>query len=266
MKRIASILALTLAAVLAVTAAAVQASTDAAPMTITDAAGDAATAPDLTKVTLTPGTGTVTVDVTFTGTVGTDGTLLTLIDSDRNQQTGNDGFEYAVFADATGFALVKWDGTNFSDFTHQPPNAQLTATDLTYTLTLADLGGVQSFDFVVGAIRGDDIDAAPDNGLGTFTAAAPATLKSIQMPTGLTAHAGKVLRLPAVTVLLSDGSVADPDTETCVLTHNGTRIAPLAGGCAWKIPKAYKKARLVLTVTVAYGGKTVSKTATLVVR
>jgi hypothetical protein len=29
----------------------------------------------------------------------------------------------------------------------------------------------------------------------------------------------------------------------------------LAGGCAWKIPKADKKARLVLTITYVYGGK-----------
>ncbi|MFL5928877.1 MAG: hypothetical protein ACJ77E_18250 [Gaiellaceae bacterium] len=261
--------AFTLAVALAAATTAAPGTSDATPMTISDVTGDSATAPDLTKVTLTPGKGTVTVDITFAGTLGSDGGLVTVIDADRNQQTGDNGIDYIVAADASGLAFQKWNGTDFVDFTHQPTNASLTATDLTYMITLADIGSVTSFAFSAGGLRGDDVDTAPDSGLATYTAPAVATpsLKGIRLPVGaLVAHAGKVLRLPALTVLLSDGTIADPDTQTCALKYKGQRIAAVAGGCAWKIPKAYRKARLVLTVTVSYGGKTASKTTSVRVR
>src|SRR6188472_2126142 len=117
MQRIALLLALTVAVVLTTASTAKPSLADATPMTISDATGDAATAPDLTKVTLTPGTGTVKVDVAFAGTLGSDGGLAFLIDSDRNEQTGTDGIDYAVFADASGVAFLKGHGTDFVDFT-----------------------------------------------------------------------------------------------------------------------------------------------------
>src|SRR6476660_1332592 len=69
-------------AVRVASAAATPARLQAGPLIIPDASGDSGTAPDITKLTLTPGTGTVTFDVTYTGTLGTDGDLLNLIDSD----------------------------------------------------------------------------------------------------------------------------------------------------------------------------------------
>ena len=168
----------------------------------------------------------------------------------------------------SGLAFQKWNGSEFVDFTHQPTNASLTATDLTYTITLADIGGATLFAFAAGGVRGSDVDTAPDSGLATHTgpAVTTPTLKSIQLPAGaLVAHSGKVLRLPALTVRLSDGTVADPDTQACTLKYKGTQIAAPAGGCSWKIPKPYKRARLVLTVTVTYGAKTASKTTSVLV-
>jgi hypothetical protein len=94
----------------------------------------------------------------------------------------------------------------------------------------------------------------------------PPTLKSFQLPAkALVAHAGKLLRIPTVTVLLSDGSVVPPDSQTCTLKYESRRISPLAGGCTWNIPTAYRNAHLVLTVTVNYAGRTASKTVTLLV-
>ena len=248
------------------------ASADTTPGTYTDPAGDSATAPDLTKVTFTVGTGTITVDITYTGALGSDGSLLLLLDADRNAQTGSDGIDYLILGNGTRLAFLKWDGTQWVDFTHQPMSPTLNSTDMTFVLTLADIGGVQTFDFAAGAVRANDIDTAPDSGMATYAvpvaappvttppAATPATLKAVLAPSGgFAAKAGKVLRVPSLQVRLTDGTTADADRQTCSLVYQGKKLAPLAGGCAWKIPKAYKRARLTLTVTVSYGGKTVSK-------
>jgi hypothetical protein len=235
------------------------------PSVYTDATGDSASAPDLTKVTMTPGAGTVGVDLTFTGTLGTDASLVLLLDTDRNQQTGNHGFEYLVVGDSTGLGFGKWDGTQWAAFSHQPTSPALSATDMTFTLTLADLGGVSTFDFVAGSVRGNDGDTLPESSLATYPVAvtapppppAPApTVKAVLLPSAvLTAKAGTVLRVPKVQVILTDGSVTDVDGQTCKLTFKNKTVRPLAGGCAWKLPKSYKGARLTLTLTVSYDGK-----------
>jgi hypothetical protein len=243
------------------------------PSTYIDPTGDSASAPDVTKVTITPGNGTAAFDVAFTGTLGSDGQFAIVIDADRNPQTGNHGFDYLYLADSTGGGFGKWDGTQWANFTHQPTNPGMTSTDLTFTITLADIGGVSTFDFVAGSLRGNDADTAPDSGVATYPIAvaapppppppAPAptptptpTVKALLIPSGvLLAKAGKVLRVPRLQLLLTDGTTATADTQACTLKLKGKKLPALAGGCAWKIPKAYKKARLVLTITYSYGGK-----------
>jgi hypothetical protein len=275
MQRIALIVALAAALAIGSASGVRPASADTASNIYSDVTGDSGTAADLTKVTLTPGAGSVTVDITFSGALGSDGTLITLIDADRNAQTGDDGIDYLVGAGSDGAALLKWDGTTFSAFPHQAINAGLSGTDLTYTLTLADLGGVQTFDLVVGSIRGDDVDADPDSGMATYTvpAQAPAqtpaqaTLKAIRAPSGgFTAHAGKVLHVPALQIVLTDGMTAEADSQTCTLRVKGKVLPALSGGCAWKIPKTLKGARLALTVSVTYGAKKSSRSWSVPVR
>lgn len=256
---------LVLAAVLAVGAgsavepAAAEATT---PLVLVDPAGDSKSALDVTRVTLTPGPGTVAFDLTFTGTFASADSVLILLDTDRNGQTGRDGFEYGVFASDTGLSLGKWDGTSWAAFDHQPLQATLTATDLAFTITLADLGGVTAFEFAAGALRGDDVDVVPDHGLAVYGAepeAAPATptVKSILLPgVVLFPKAGKVLRVPRLELTLSDGSIVRATSQSCELAFKGKKLPALAGGCAWKIPKAYKKKRLVLRLTLSYGDET----------
>ena len=70
----------------------------------------------------------------------------------------------------------------------------------------------------------------------------------------LLAKAGKVLRVPPLQLVLTDGTITTADSQTCTLKLKGKKLPALAGGCAWKIPKAGKKKRLVLTITYSYGG------------
>jgi hypothetical protein len=240
-----------------------------APSVYTDPTGDSASAPDVSKLTLTPAGGTVAFDFAYTGTLGTDGSFAVGIDADRNAQTGNKGVDYLYIAANNGATFAKWDGTQWTNFTHQPTSPTLTATDLTFTITLADIGGVTTFDFFAGSIRGNDVDLVPDSGTGTYPApvAAPppppppppapaATVKALLIPSGvLLPKAGKVLRVPPLQLLLTDGTTVTADRQACTLKHKGKNLPALAGGCAWKIPKADKNVRLVLTITYVYGGK-----------
>jgi len=235
-----------------------------APSVYTDATNDSATAPDLTKVTLTPGNGTVAFDLATSAPLTSDDSLAVLIDADRNAQSGSDGFEFLYVLDDTGGSFVKWDGTQWSPFTHQPTNPGLSSTDATFTITLADMGGAPTFDFVAGSVRGNDGDTVPDAGLATYPAPAAAPppapkVKALLLPSAvLFVKAGKVLRVPRLQLILTDGTTAKTDTQTCTLKLKGKNLPALAGCFAWKIPKADKKKRLLLTITYSYGG--VSKT------
>jgi hypothetical protein len=157
--------------------------------------------------------------------------------------------------------LDKADGSSWVEFSHQPLQPALTATDMTCTITLADLGGVTAFDFVGGSARGNDIDVAPDSGVATYGAepaqeAAAPTVKSVMLPAVvLLPTAGKVLRVPRLQLTLTDDSIVRADSQTCTLTFKGKKLPALAGGCAWKIPKTYKKKHLILKITFTYGAE-----------
>jgi hypothetical protein len=233
----------------------------ASPSVYTDPSGDAKSAPDLIQVAITDnGNGTLGVDLKLAAptTFGSDGFLGLFIDSDRNRSTGSStGSEYLVLAGQPGLTFGKWNGSTFAGFAHQPTNPSFNGTDLTFTLTLADLGGVTTFDFAAAGLRGNDIDVAPDNG-ATFPAAAP-QIKSILVPFSiLTPKAGRVYRIDTtqIRVRLTDDSVVAPESVTCQLTSGGKTLKPLGGGCAWKLAKKLKGKRLVLTLVVAFQGQT----------
>jgi hypothetical protein len=245
------------------------------PSVYTDPTGDSGSAPDLTKVTVTPGSGTVAFDVTFSGALAGDGGLVVGIDSDRNAQTGSSGLDYLYIAGSTGAGFAKWDGSQWADFPHQGTSPALSSTDLTFTVTLADIGGVTTFDFVAAGVRGNDADGLPNNGVVTYpvaVAAPPPTttttttttppppppapkVKALMIPSSvLLPKAGKVLRVPRLQLLLTDGTSVPVDSQRCTLKYKGKKLPAIGGSCAWKIPKAYKKARLILAITYTFGG------------
>jgi hypothetical protein len=250
--------------VLTLAAMSANASADAStPSVWTDATGDSASAPDISKLTMTPGAGTVAVDLTFSGALDSESRFVFLLDADRNAGTGSNGFDYAVVASQPGAVFLKWNGTAWDSPTisPQPLGEALTATDVTFTLTLGDVGGGSTFDFVAGGVHGDDIDSIPDNGLATFPAAAETathvTIKSVLLPgTVLFPKVGNVLRIGRLQVGLTDDTVVAATSQTCTLAYKGKKLRALAGGCAWKIPVTYKKKHLVLTIRVGYDGET----------
>jgi hypothetical protein len=281
-------------------AAAATMTTRDGPFVYADAAGDSKSAPDITKVTLTsPSDGVVAFDVSL-GSVqdlAGDAAVVVAIDSDRNPATGGKlGAEFIVGASSTGAGLLRWDGANFSGFDHQSISPQLSGGELTFTLTLGDLG-VTTFDFLVVSVAGDDGDVAPESGRFTYpqavaptapatpttpttttpaaptppaapvTAPAPVTPKIVStvVPLGiLFPKAGRVLRVRGMKVKLSTNTIVSPETVTCTLRLGRVQLAPLAGGCAWLIPKSYRKKRLSLTIVTTYRGSRGSLTLPVV--
>jgi len=228
------------------------------PVSYTDPAGDSKSAPDITGVVVTPGDGTVTIEVDVATVQDlANSALVVSLDTDRNASTGDKlGGEFTVIADSTGAALVRSDMTAFD---HHPTSPSLSGGKFTLTLTLSDLG-TTSFDFRAGSVQGDDIDLAPDSGVLTYPQQ-PATqavvqVKGVVLPaSALLPKAGKTYTLSGLEASLTDGTIVTPDTVTCTLTFKGRSLKQL-GTCSWAIPKSYRKKRLTLTVHVTSHGAT----------
>jgi hypothetical protein len=235
------------------------------PVVYADSTGDSKSAPDVVQLSITDnGNGTIAVSIKIAAAnLGSDGLLGFFVDADRNRSTGSStGADYLLVAASQGAMLGKWNGSDFAGFAHQPINPRFDGTELSFTLTLGDLG-TTTFDFVAVGLRGNDVDVAPDNG-GTFPPqtppqAATPEIKSIAFPaTLLFPKAGRVYRVNVsqIAVRLTDDEMVRPESVTCTLTYRGKALKPLAGGCAWKLPKKLKKAKLVLTIAVSYQGQT----------
>lgn len=238
-----------------------------------DPAGDVADpkiVPDISEVTLVTGDdGTVSFDVHLATSNDLHSapadrglsTIFVLLDTDRNPATGGDYGDFAAYQiGPSRFNFRRWEGSAYADFPHQPMRQQFTGTDLTFTVTLADIG-VTEFDF---SIRGGNLGDA-DNAPNTGTYSYPPSITKLVVPAGLLRpKAGRVFRLSGVTARLSNDVTATPDSLGCTLAYRGKALRPLAGGCAWKVAKQLRKKRLTLLLTAGYRGG--SATATFIVR
>lgn len=87
------------------------------------------------------------------------------IDTDRNPTTGAEWGDFVAHQiGPRRFAFTRWNGAASSDFTHRPTGEQFTGTDLTFALTLSDLG-VSTFDFWVTGGNLGDSDRVPNTGV-----------------------------------------------------------------------------------------------------
>src|SRR5919201_3268337 len=137
-----------------------------------DAAGDAKSAPDIgtVVVSLDSASGALGFGIQLANkdNLSNDGDVVILIDADRNPATGNQvGADYMVFVAQGGYGLLKWDGKQMSPFSHQPVVTGMTNGILAIAFCSCDLG-TQSFNFVVGGVRANDVDVAPDSGEYSF--------------------------------------------------------------------------------------------------
>jgi hypothetical protein len=233
------------------------------PAEYTDPAGDAKSAPDVTKVavSLDSGTGALqfVVDLAADDQLAGGAAIIIPLDTDRNAGTGDStGAEYLVALFADGAGILKWNGSDMVPFNHQPLVVTKSARQVTFGLCACDLG-TQTFNFAVVGIRGSDIDVAPDSG-GTFPIPEhPVTIKSfVYSPKPLFPKAGKRFTLKPLGIRLAEtNEIVVPDSLSCAAKLAGKKLKGSgAGGCSWLIPKKTHGKKLVVTVNVEYQGQT----------
>lgn len=247
---------------------------------ITDATGDSGAAPDIRYVDVgndvVKGPIVMWVETPNRASLAADDEVGLVLDTDLNGSTGQAGFDYIVAGDAseTG-ALLRWDGSGFV----QVPASTLewdwyTSRWVRVSIQPADLGGTRGFNFVAYSANGESYDFAPDG--------APASYSLRSGPIVLTfsgfavrpkvARAGS--RQTAVLVVTREdiADVLEVGTIGCAAVVAGKRIPVRKGwtdagaSCSYVIPRAAKGKALKVTLSVAYGGRMVSRTYTGKVR
>jgi hypothetical protein len=234
---------------------------DVATYTYSDATGDSKSAPDIASIvaTLDSSSGILGFGVVFANNDDlSNAAVVILIDADRNAATGNQvGAEYEIIVAQGGYAFLKWDGSKMSSFSHQPVVVTTTAGGVVMALSSSDLG-TQSFNFVVGSARGNDVDVAPDNGEFSFPPSSTPQIKFDSILVGtkpIKPKAGKRFSVSVGGAKLDTGEIVTVDSYSCSAKLAGHALhGSGTGGCTWTLPKKAKGKKLVVDVTVSYQG------------
>ena len=211
-----------IACVLVVVVGALAAGAMAAERSYTDDAGDSGTAPDLTSVTVTDSNGFLAFKIA--GNLVPSSSLLIVIDTDRNQSTGDDGDELMIGVDqeAAGknfWFASRWNGSKWDDARFDV-NSQTFAGRQELGFRAADAGITSSFDFAVVTLKmvGDALegrDRAPDSvvpwsyeltsrAAGPAATAANAVLGQVRLtPARPVAGSRVIVRVPVSSAALS---------------------------------------------------------------
>jgi len=250
-----------------------------------DSVGEDPNAPDITGIDVSnddAGLITFHVKISNRPTFTSDMVLLAWIDKDNNPATGDPKFGGAddviqIVPGAVG--LFDWNGNPVSSqtsvtYSYDPSGA-------TFTVSSADLGGVKTIRFVVGAFSGVTTDAngnadftnahadfAPDpgHGLYSYDVLTKLTLKTVAFTTApKPARAGARFSASLAGTESDTGGPIKKATITCIARVKGVGIRAthsLTNGvatCYWKLPKKAKGKTLRGTIVVTVQGTTLTK-------
>jgi hypothetical protein len=235
----------------------------AGSQTYTDPTGDSADSADISALTVSnDDAGLLTFAFTYAnrapGLTGDD-TLIILLDTDRNPQTGapNLGADYAIgfLASQRAGALGRWQNNEFQE-TPQT-TLRFTPDGVQFQVNRREIGGAAAFDFIVFTGRestetGDDLPNSDP--LLAYQLVLPQIRSVIPRYSPATPRAGRRFSVPGATVRLTNGQNVAPSTRTCTARLAGRALRPV-GRCAWRIPANARGKRLVVTVTVTYQGQ-----------
>jgi hypothetical protein len=253
--------------------------------TYQDSTGERADSPDITTVVVSnTNAGDLTFKVNGPARLTDDMLVDLVVDSDNNAATGDPdtGGEYAIELFGGEANLYRWDGTNFSRRTNDPPQSTLTFAQLTLRINTSELGNTTRFNFALTVITGITIvngdldfsaaraDFAPDlgHGLWNYTVNS-APLKLVAKGYTLTPRrpvAGRTFTA-ALTVARNDtGAVLKGGTVLCTATVGGARITARVrkfvgtqARCAWQIPGSARGKPIRGSITVVFEGRRISR-------
>jgi hypothetical protein len=247
----------------------------------TDPTGDSAGAPDITGVTIAnDASGNLTWTVrTSQASLAADAMLDLEINADQNWSTGDDGIEYAFVIDSTGWALLRWNGSDYDDAPASSGNASYSNGVATFKVNKADLGVNTAFTFYVDALQfGPDdkvltYDTAPDgDAVYDYTLTVPTPT-----PVAVTLQASKPVATPkkpaagkpfvvGMAVLRGDtGAPLASGTVSCAVKVGGKALkatGAVRGGVAassMRIPAKTKGKKVSGTIKVTFKGASASR-------
>jgi hypothetical protein len=252
-----------------------------ADQSVTDPTGDAASAPDVSAVSVSGDqAGNVTVTIATTqAQLGPNSAFFAFFDTDSNAATGMQeaglGAEYFLIADDTGAFLAEVQGTTI--FIHLTSTAVASYSGGTETIRVnrSDLGNAERFQFLVESDQDDGngntiaADQAPDGPpypQFSFASASTLTLSLAQLAAAPRKPiAGKPFVVSAK-VTRSDGAPFDAGTAVCK-AKAGTKSLRTAGSvgsgsarCSMKLPRGTRGKRLRGSISVsAPGAATVAR-------
>ena len=246
--------------------------------TYADAAGDAGTAPDVTRVTVTDDpTGRLVFRVATPNRtrLRSDEQLELFLDTDANSDSGDpssDGAEYSIAVGPAGsVAFSRWNGVVFADADADSLDATF-AGGARISILRRDLGNTRRFRFWVRTLQGDDeseghVDDAPNSGTWGYTLApaAPVTVKVFEISIfPVPVPAGDDVRL-SVSVKLSNGKRTKPTRMTCAAAIGATSLPTKVSGavCRFHVPRTASRKQLVVKLRLSYRQTTVTKTVPL---
>jgi hypothetical protein len=227
-----------------------------------DAVGDGGIGPDVSKIQIAnDDNGLITFTVTFANRPTLQGQDIVniLIDTDLAKEgaspTGRGGYDLIYVADASGWGLLRWNGSSFADTI---PFGQSSYSNgvLTFQAQLSDLGNPSELGFTVLTSGEGGIvdDVAPDSILPDAITVYEVKLGSGATPTlkgTLTVGRAKAgTRLNATLVFQrsdADAPTSGPltgKTIACKATVAGRPLRPIVSqsagaivSCAWRLPK-----------------------------
>jgi hypothetical protein len=233
-----------------------------------DSAGDApGGAPDVTQVTVSHKlAGEITFAVAFAnrGMIAGEDLVIVSLDSDQNPTTGDFGEDY--YLGVSGLMPSAGLLMRGESVVAMLPVSWASST-MTVALNKSQIGSTKGLDFLLVSHTGGDMslqntEFVPHYGMSSYSL--DVTIAQIQLPKVVTkVKAGKVFSVRGATVKLSTDEVFTPETMTAKATVAGKALKPLAGGLAWKVPKAAKGKKLVVTLAASYQGMQSTQTLTI---
>lgn len=281
-------LALAVAGALSPVASAAPAAAQVNSVTFQDSTGEAPNAPDITTVVVSnTDSGMVSFRINGPGRLVEGMLVEILVDSDNNPATGSQdplslGAEYAIELFRGNANLFRWDGTNFTRRSNDPPQSTLVFSELTIRINASELGNATRFGFATSVITGivldangdpdfsnAQIDSAPDPGHGFWTynvRIGPLRLvaKSFSL-TPRRPQAGRTLTARLVATRSDTGATLRGGRVVCTASVAGARIAGRGrfvgneARCAWKIPSTARGKRISGSIAVLFEGRRVRR-------
>jgi hypothetical protein len=228
-----------------------------------DPAGDSGSSPDLTQVSMqSDDAGNVTFRLTYgnRSTLGADDRVQIYLDTDDNDSTGTNGFDYGIALTAGETVLKRWaDG-----WVDTPATTFSSSGDgRSVTVNRSELGNATKLAFQVSGdlLSGADtaVDWAPDasNRVFVYWVVGP-SVEQLVTVTPKKLQAGAQFRVLVPFVRLENGGSVPAEKLACAGTLNGVRLAvhTTAIACTWWLTKSAHGKRFSYTIAATNNGVT----------